>query len=36
MLQFAAASRMAEFSQRLGFDLPDTLTGHRKVLADLF
>ncbi len=27
---------MLQLPQRLGFDLPDTLSGHRELLADFF
>src|SRR5215470_3269902 len=34
--QFLGPRGMSELPQRLGFDLPDALPGHREVLADLF
>ncbi len=34
--EFAGAARVLELAQRLGFDLADTLAGHRELLADLF
>ena len=34
--EFLAPCRMAQFSKRLGFDLPDPLTGDGKILAHLF
>ena len=33
--QLAAASRVAQLPQRLGFDLADALAGHVEVAADL-
>src|SRR3712207_1897707 len=35
-LELARARRVAEFAQRLGFDLSDALAGDGEVLADLF
>ena len=35
-MQLANTGRVAHFTERFGFDLPDTLTGHLKLAADLF
>src|SRR5260370_42643308 len=34
--QLPAPRRMLQLPQRLGFDLPNTLSGHRELLADFF
>ena len=35
-MQLANTGRVAHFTERFGFDLPDALTGHLKLAADLF